>query len=56
MPLLFGVVQAVNTHRQHIRPIRGDTIRAERNMLDNLTGQTDMSDKEAYKKLLALSK
>lgn len=52
----FGVVQAVNTHRQHIRPIRGSTIRAERNMLDNLTGQTDISDKEAYKKLVALSK
>jgi len=52
----FGVVQAVNTYRQHIRPTRGDTIRAERNMMDNLTGQTEVSDTEAFKKLLVLSK
>ena len=52
----FGVVQAVNTYRQHIRPTRGDTIRAERNMMDNLTGQTEISDKEAFKKLLAVVK
>jgi len=52
----FGAVQAVNTYRQHIRPTRGDTIRAERNMMDNLTGQTEVNDAEAFKKLLALTK
>lgn len=52
----FGVVQAVNTYRQHIRPTRGGTIRAERNMMDNLTGQTELSDQEAFKKLLTIVK
>lgn len=52
----FGAVQAVNTYRQHIRPTRGDTIRAERNMMDNLTGQTEVNDAEAFKKLLTLTK
>lgn len=50
----FGVVQAVNTYRQHIRPTRGDTIRVERNMMDNLTGQTEINDQEAFKKLLSV--
>jgi phage/plasmid-like protein (TIGR03299 family) len=52
----FGVVQAVNTYRQHIRPTRGDTIRVERNMMDNLTGQTELSDSEAFKTLLTIVK
>jgi phage/plasmid-like protein (TIGR03299 family) len=50
----FAVVQAVNTYRQHIRPTRGETIRVERNMMDNLTGQTEVSDQEAFKKLLTV--
>lgn len=50
----FAAVQAVNTYRQHVRPTRGGTIRVERNMMDNLTGQTEVSDQEAFKKLLAV--
>ncbi len=52
----FGAIQAVNTYRQHIRPTRGDTIRVERNMMDNLTGQTEFGDARALSQLLALSK
>lgn len=50
----FAAIQAVNTYRQHIRPTRGETIRVERNMMDTLAGQTEVSDQEAFKKLLAV--
>lgn len=52
----FAAIQAVNTYRQHIRPTRGGTIRVERNMMDNLTGQTELSDQQAMKVLATLSK
>jgi phage/plasmid-like protein (TIGR03299 family) len=50
----YGVLQLVNTHRHHFRPIKGATVRAERNMMDTLTGVTEESDKAAIKRLLAL--
>lgn len=52
----FGAVQAVNTYRQHIRPTRGETIRVERNMMDTLTGQTELNDQRAFKVLTTLAK
>jgi len=52
----FAAVQAVNTYRQHIRPTRGGTIRVERNMMDTLTGQTELSDQQAFKVLATLAK
>lgn len=50
----FGVAQAVNTYRQHIRPTRGNTIRVERNMMDSLTGVTENADKKALNQLFSL--
>lgn len=50
----FGAVQAINTHRQHLRLTRGSTMRVERNMMDTLTGVTETADREAYKKLLSV--
>jgi phage/plasmid-like protein (TIGR03299 family) len=52
----FGVIQAVNTYRHHLRPTRGSTMRVERNMMDTLTGVTELSDREAYGKLLTICK
>lgn len=52
----FGVIQSVNTFRQHLRPTRGATIRAERNMMDTLTGVTEIKDREAYARLLTIVK
>jgi phage/plasmid-like protein (TIGR03299 family) len=43
----FGVLQAVNTHRQHLRPTRGDTVLVERTMVDSLTGKTEVHDQKA---------
>lgn len=39
----FGVLQADNTYRHHVQPIRG-TIRAERNAFHALNGTTDEGD------------
>ena len=50
----FGVTQAVNTHRQHMRPTRGDTMIVERTMMDALTGKTEMADAKAVSLLHAL--
>lgn len=47
----FGVVQAVNTYRQHIRPTRGNSNIIERNMMDTLTGVTEQQDKKALELL-----
>ena len=52
----FGVLQAVNTHRQHIRATRGGTLRVERNMMDTLTGYTEAADKLVMGKLFAIVK
>ena len=50
----FGVTQAVNTHRQHMRPTRGETMIVERTMMDALTGKTEMADAKAVSLLHAL--
>lgn len=41
----FGVWQAFNTWGQHEQATRGDTVRAERNMLGTLTGDIEKSDR-----------
>lgn len=51
----FGVLQAVNTHRQHLRPTRGDTMLVERTMMDSLTGKTEIADQKATELLHALN-
>jgi phage/plasmid-like protein (TIGR03299 family) len=50
----FGVLQAVNTHRQHLRPTRGDTILVERTMMDSLTGKTGLADQKAARLLASV--
>jgi len=50
----FGVLQAVNTHRQHLRPTRGDTVVVERTMMDSLTGKTETLDERALQMLLSV--
>lgn len=40
----FGVVQAFNTWNHHVRATRGDTNRAERNMMNAIDGTTDRAD------------
>lgn len=41
----FGVLQAFNTYNHHVMATRGDTIRAERNMLNAINGTTETADK-----------
>jgi phage/plasmid-like protein (TIGR03299 family) len=50
----FGVLQAVNTHRQHMRPTRGDTVLVERTMIDSLTGKTELADRKATQLLYSV--
>jgi phage/plasmid-like protein (TIGR03299 family) len=52
----FGALQAANTYRQHLREARGETIRAERNMMDVLTGATEAADKRALELVLTASR
>ena len=40
----FGIVQAFNTWDQHTKSTKGDTVRAERNMLAALDGSIERSD------------
>lgn len=40
----FGVVQAFNTWSQHEKPVRGNTILAERNMVDAVKGNVEKED------------
>lgn len=51
----FGVLQAVNTHRQHMRPTRGNTIAVERTMVDSLTGKLEIHDQKAVALLHSLN-
>lgn len=46
----FGVLQATNTWAHHIQTVRG-TNRAERNMLNAITGATDKADSETLRVL-----
>lgn len=51
----FGALQAANTFRQHLRDVRGETIRVERNMMEVLTGTTEAADRQALDRVLALA-
>ncbi len=42
----YGVVQTFSTFGQHETKTRGNTIRAERNMSDTLTGKIGERDRE----------
>jgi len=46
----FGVVQATNTYAHHIQTVRGAN-RAERNMLNSITGATEKADAETLRVL-----
>jgi phage/plasmid-like protein (TIGR03299 family) len=46
----FGVIQAVNTHDQHIKGVKGMS-RGERNMVKMVTGEFDRLDTSTYKQL-----
>lgn len=53
----YGVLQTFNTWGQHERPTRGDTQRAERNMIETINGSIGKADNEvvsAVRKVLEL--
>lgn len=51
----LGVLQATNTYAHHLSGTRGNTVRAERNMSDALSGKTAERDSEALKVLATVS-
>lgn len=51
----FGVVQTVNTWRQHIKPTRKGRSTMERTMMDTLTGITEASDREVVNMLVGVA-
>jgi phage/plasmid-like protein (TIGR03299 family) len=51
----FGVMQAVNTHRQHLRPTRKGNMLVERTMLESLNGKLQTLDSKALKTLQAIA-
>lgn len=52
----YGVLQAVNTYRQHERPIRGNTIAVERTMMETLKGKNAEADIHAMELLLQVTR
>lgn len=42
----FGVMQAFNTWEHHVKPTRGTTERAERNMIATINGNTTKADQD----------
>ena len=48
----FGVVQTVNTWRQHVKPTRNGRSIIERTMMDTLTGITEASDRKVVEMLV----
>ena len=48
----FGVVQTVNTWRQHVKPTRNGRSIIERTMMDTLTGITESSDRKVVDALI----
>jgi len=50
----FGVVQTVNTWRQHVKPTRKGRSIMERTMMDTLTGITETSDREVMSMLVGV--
>jgi len=51
----FGAVQTVNTWRQHIKPTRKGRSIIERNMLDMMTGVTELEDRKVADMLLSVA-
>jgi hypothetical protein len=51
----FGVVQTVNTWRQHVKPTRMGRSIMERTMMDTLTGITEVADREVVEMLVGVS-
>jgi phage/plasmid-like protein (TIGR03299 family) len=51
----FGALQTVNTWRQHVKPTRSGRSMIERTMMDTLTGQTEIADREAVEMLMAVA-
>jgi len=51
----FGVMQAVNTHRQHLRPTRKGNLLVERTMLESLNGKIQTLDAQALKLVNAIA-
>jgi len=51
----FGVVQTVNTWRQHVKPTRKGRSMIERSMLDTLTGVTETSDRQVVDMLVGVA-
>lgn len=51
----FGVVQTVNTWRQHVKPTRKGRSTMERTMMDTLTGITEASDREVVNMLVGVA-
>jgi len=51
----FGAVQTVNTWRQHIKPTRKGRSIIERNMLDTMTGVTELEDRKVADMLLSVA-
>jgi len=49
----FGVIQAVNTYRQHVKTTRGGTPRIERTMMNTLQGVEAAQDRRALDLLFA---
>jgi phage/plasmid-like protein (TIGR03299 family) len=52
----FGAVQTVNTWRQHVKPTRNGRSMLERTMMDTLTGQTDLADREVVQMLVGVAR
>lgn len=50
----FGVVQTVNTWRQHVKPTRNGRSQMERTMMDTLTGITEMADRNVVELLVGV--
>jgi phage/plasmid-like protein (TIGR03299 family) len=50
----FGVLQLFNTWEQHERPVRGSTLRVERNMFDSLSGKVEKTDADVLAALHGL--
>ena len=51
----FGALQTVNTWRQHVKPTRSGRSMIERTMMDTLTGQTQIADRQAVEMLMAVA-
>lgn len=52
----FGALQTVNTWRQHIKPTRQGRSMLERTMMDTLTGQTEIADREVVAMLVGVTR